>query len=102
MAKFPFTNFFDVNGNGKMDFSEELLAMKVFEDTLHGNDLAFYMEVIQEPVTKPSECREMVVYLEILRLTSQGIARGRLRQLHTVHRKQCVVASLAFYKICSK
>ncbi len=44
MAKFPFTNFFDVNGNGKMDFSEELLAMKVFEDTLHGNDLAFYSE----------------------------------------------------------
>ena len=27
-----------------MDFSEELLAMKVFEDTLHGNDLAFYSE----------------------------------------------------------
>ena len=34
MAKFPFTNFFDVNGNGQMDFSEELLAMKVFEDAL--------------------------------------------------------------------
>ena len=44
MAKFPFTNFFDVNGNRQMDFSEELLAMKVFEDTLHGNDLAFYSE----------------------------------------------------------
>ena len=36
MAKFPFTNFFDRNGNGQMDFTEELLAMKVFEDALPG------------------------------------------------------------------
>ena len=36
MAKFPFTNFFDRNGNGQMDFSEELLAMTVFEDALPG------------------------------------------------------------------
>lgn len=42
MAKFPFTNFFDASGNGQMDFPEELLAMKVFEDTLHGNDLVWY------------------------------------------------------------
>ena len=81
---------------------------RIFEAHMHGEiaplklkncpNLSDYnMEVIQEPVTKPSECREMVVYLEILRLTSQGIAKGRLRQLHTVHRKQCVVASLAFY-----
>ena len=36
MAKFPFTNFFDRNSNGQMDFTEELLAMKVFEDALPG------------------------------------------------------------------
>lgn len=42
MAKFPFTNFFDVNGNGKMDFSEELLAMKVFEDALPEDEAASY------------------------------------------------------------
>ena len=40
MAKFPFTNFFDVNGNSQMDFSEELLAMKVFEDALPGEESA--------------------------------------------------------------
>ena len=40
MAKFPFTNFFDVNGNGQMDFTEELLAMKVFEDALPGEESA--------------------------------------------------------------
>lgn len=45
MAKFPFTNFFDVNGNGKMDFSEELLAMKVFEDALPEDDAASYDEL---------------------------------------------------------
>ena len=39
MAKFPFTNFFDRNGNGQMDFTEELLAMKVFEDALPGRSL---------------------------------------------------------------
>ena len=38
MAKFPFTNFFDRNGNGQMDFTEELLAMKVFEDALPGEE----------------------------------------------------------------
>ena len=42
MAKFPFTNFFDVNGNGQMDFSEELLAMKVFEDALPEDEAASY------------------------------------------------------------
>lgn len=40
MAKFPFTNFFDRNGNGQMDFTEELLAMKVFEDALPGEESA--------------------------------------------------------------
>lgn len=40
MAKFPFTHFFDVNGNGQMDFTEELLAMKVFEDALPGEEPA--------------------------------------------------------------
>ena len=40
MAKFPFTNFFDRNGNGQMDFTEELLAMKVFEDALPGEEPA--------------------------------------------------------------
>ena len=40
MAKFPFTHFFDRNGNGQMDFSEELLAMKVFEDALPGEEPA--------------------------------------------------------------
>ena len=45
MAKFPFTNFFDVNGNGKMDFSEELLAMKVFEDALSEDGTASYDEL---------------------------------------------------------
>lgn len=40
MAKFPFTNFFDVNGNGQMNFSEELLAMKVFENALPGEEPA--------------------------------------------------------------
>ncbi len=40
MAKFPFTNFFDRNGNGQMDFTEELLAMKVFEDALPGEETA--------------------------------------------------------------
>ena len=40
MAKFPFTHFFDVNGNGQMDFTEELLAMKVFEDALPGEESA--------------------------------------------------------------
>ena len=45
MAKFPFTNFFDVNGNGKMDFSEELLAMKVFEDALPEDEAASYDEL---------------------------------------------------------
>lgn len=40
MAKFPFTHFFDRNGNGQMDFSEELLAMKVFEDALPGEESA--------------------------------------------------------------
>ena len=45
MAKFPFTNFFDVNGNGKMDFSEELLAMKVFEDALPEDEVASYDEL---------------------------------------------------------
>ena len=44
MAKFPFTNFFNVNGNGKMDFSEELLAMKVFEDSLPEDNFASYDE----------------------------------------------------------
>lgn len=34
MEKCPFTNFFDVYGNGQTDFSEELLAMKVLEDAL--------------------------------------------------------------------
>ena len=38
MAKFPFTNFFDRNGNGQMDFTEELLAMKVFEEALPGEE----------------------------------------------------------------
>ena len=42
MAKFPFTNFFDVNGNSQMDFSEELLAMKVFEDALPEDEAASY------------------------------------------------------------
>ena len=42
MAKFPFTNFFDVNGNGQMDFPEELLAMKVFEDALPEDEAASY------------------------------------------------------------
>ena len=45
MAKFSFTNFFDVNGNGKMDFSEELLAMKVFEDALPEDEVASYDEL---------------------------------------------------------
>lgn len=45
MAKFPFTNFFDVNGNGQMNFSEELLAMKVFEDALPGEEPASYDEM---------------------------------------------------------
>lgn len=45
MAKFPFTNFFDVNGNGQMDFTEELLAMKVFEDALPGEKSASYDEM---------------------------------------------------------
>ena len=45
MVKFPFTNFFDVNGNGKMDFSEELLAMKVFEDALSEDGTASYDEL---------------------------------------------------------
>ena len=40
MAKFPFTHFFDRNGNGQMDFTEELLAMKVFEDALPGEEPA--------------------------------------------------------------
>ena len=40
MAKFPFTNFFDRNSNGQMDFTEELLAMKVFEDALPGEESA--------------------------------------------------------------
>lgn len=40
MAKFPFTNFFDRNGNGQMDFTEELLAMKVFEDAPPGEEPA--------------------------------------------------------------
>lgn len=40
MAKFPFTHFFDRNGNGQMDFTEELLAMKVFEDALPGEESA--------------------------------------------------------------
>lgn len=40
MAKFAFTNFFDRNGNGQMDFTEELLAMKVFEDALPGEESA--------------------------------------------------------------
>ena len=40
MAKFPFTSFFDRNGNGQMDFTEELLAMKVFEDALPGKESA--------------------------------------------------------------
>ena len=40
MAKFPFTNFFDRNGNGQMNFTEELLAMKVFEDALPGEEPA--------------------------------------------------------------
>ena len=44
MAKFPFTNFFDVNGNGQMDFYEELLAMKVFEDSLPEDNFASYDE----------------------------------------------------------
>lgn len=42
MAKFPFTHFFDRNGNGQMDFTEELLAMKVFEDALPGEEPASY------------------------------------------------------------
>ena len=45
MAKFPFTNFFDRNGNGQMDFTEELLAMKVFEDALPGEEPASYDEM---------------------------------------------------------
>lgn len=45
MAKFPFTNFFDVNGNGQMDFSEELLATKVFEDALPEDEASFYDEL---------------------------------------------------------
>ena len=45
MAKFPFTNFFDVNGNSQMDFSEELLAMKVFEDALSEDGTASYDEL---------------------------------------------------------
>ena len=45
MAKFPFTNFFDVNGNSQMDFSEELLAMKVFEDALPEDEAASYDEL---------------------------------------------------------
>lgn len=45
MAKFPFTNFFDVNGNGQMNFSEELLAMKVFENALPGEEPALYDEM---------------------------------------------------------
>ena len=45
MAKFPFTNFFDANGNGQMDFPEELLAMKVFEDALPEDEAASYDEL---------------------------------------------------------
>ena len=40
MAKFPFTNFFDRNGNCQMDFTEELLAMKVFEDAPPGEEVS--------------------------------------------------------------
>ena len=42
---FLLPNFFDANGNGQMDFPEELLAMKVFEDALPEDEAASYDEL---------------------------------------------------------
>ena len=79
MAKFPFTNFFDRNSNGQMDFTEELLAMKVFEDALPGEESASCDETERDD--SQEEAEGPVAYLTFSvesreeRFAKQGVRR---------------------------